>query len=70
MEYGKIINRSASIVWQNKFLMVVGILAAIGSGFFGGSGWSKISINPLSPRVRDERSCPTSPAVTHPDRRR
>ncbi|HSG15999.1 MAG TPA: hypothetical protein VLE70_06710 [Anaerolineae bacterium] len=38
MEYGKIINRSASIVWQNKFLMVVGILAAIGSGFFGGSG--------------------------------
>jgi hypothetical protein len=38
MEYGKIINRSASIVWQNKFLMVLGILAAIGSGFFGGSG--------------------------------
>ena len=38
MEYGKIINRSASIVWQNKFLMVLGILAAIGSGYFGGSG--------------------------------
>ena len=38
MEYGKIISRSASIVWQNKFLMVLGILAAIGSGFFSGSG--------------------------------
>lgn len=38
MEYGKIISRSASIVWQNKFLMVLGILAAIGSGLFTGSG--------------------------------
>ncbi|UCG24723.1 MAG: hypothetical protein JSW55_01625, partial [Chloroflexota bacterium] len=38
MEYGKIISRSANIVWQNKFLMVLGILAAIGSGFFSGSG--------------------------------
>ena len=38
MEYGKIINRSVSIVWQNKFLILVGILAALGSGQFGGSG--------------------------------
>ena len=38
MEYGKIISRSASIVWQNKFLIVVGILAALGSGSFGGGG--------------------------------
>lgn len=38
MEYGKIINRSASIVWQNKFLMILGILAGIGSGYFPGSG--------------------------------
>jgi hypothetical protein len=38
MEYGKVISRSASIVWRNKFLIVVGILAALGSGQFGGSG--------------------------------
>jgi len=38
MEYGKIISRSLSIVWQNKFLILIGILAAIGSGLFSGSG--------------------------------
>jgi hypothetical protein len=39
MEYGKIINRSVSIVWQNKFLIVLGFLAALGSGSLGsGSG--------------------------------
>ena len=38
MEYGKIITRSATIVWQNKFLILLGILAAFGSGLFGGSG--------------------------------
>lgn len=38
MEYGKIISRSASLVWQNKFLILVGILAALGSGNFTGSG--------------------------------
>ena len=38
MEYGKVLSRSASIVWQNKFLMIVGILAALGSGMFSGGG--------------------------------
>ena len=38
MEYGKILNRSVNIVWQNKFLIVLGILAALGSGSFGGGG--------------------------------
>ena len=38
MEYGKIVSRSINIVWHNKFLIVVGILAALGSGSFGGGG--------------------------------
>lgn len=38
MEYGKLFNRSASIVWQNKFLIVLGILASLGSGLFSGGG--------------------------------
>ncbi len=38
MEYGKLLNRSASIVWQNKFLIVVGILASLVGGSFGGGG--------------------------------
>ncbi len=38
MEYGKIVSRSVNIVWQNKFLIIVGFLAALGSGSFGGGG--------------------------------
>jgi len=38
VEYGKIINRAAGITWQNKFLIVLGILAALGSGLFNGGG--------------------------------
>ena len=38
MEYGKIVSRSVNIVWQNKFLILVGFLAALGSGSFGGGG--------------------------------
>ena len=38
MEYGKILNRSVNIVWQNKFLIVLGILVSLGSGSFGGGG--------------------------------
>jgi len=38
MEYGKLLNRSVNIVWQNKFLIIVGFLAALGSGSFGGGG--------------------------------
>jgi hypothetical protein len=34
MEYGKILSRSVNIVWQNKYLIVLGILAALGSGSF------------------------------------
>lgn len=38
MEYGKILNRSVNIVWQNKFLIVLGILASLGNFSFGGGG--------------------------------
>jgi hypothetical protein len=38
MEYGKILSRSVNIVWQNKFLIIVGILAALSSALFSGSG--------------------------------
>lgn len=39
MEYGKLITRSVNIVWENKFLIILGILAALsGGGSFGGSG--------------------------------
>ena len=38
MDYGKLINRSVNIVWQNKYLIVLGILVSLGSGSFGGGG--------------------------------
>ena len=38
MEYGKLVKRSVDIVWQNKFLIILGILVALGSGSFGSGG--------------------------------
>jgi hypothetical protein len=38
MDFGKILNRSVNIVWQNKFLIVLGFLASLGSGTFNGGG--------------------------------
>ncbi len=38
IEYGKILNRAVNIVWQNKFLILLGILVALGSGSGGGGG--------------------------------
>jgi hypothetical protein len=38
MDYGKILSRSVNIVWQNKFLIILGFLASLGSGSFGGGG--------------------------------
>ena len=38
MDYGRILNRAVNIVWENKFLIVLGILAALGSGSFSGGG--------------------------------
>ena len=38
MDYGRVINRAVNIVWENKFLILLGILAALGSGTLGGGG--------------------------------
>lgn len=38
MDYRRIIERSVNIVWQNKFLILLGILAALGSGGGGAGG--------------------------------
>jgi hypothetical protein len=38
MDYGKILNRSVNVVWQNKFLIVLGFLASLGSGSSSGGG--------------------------------
>ncbi len=38
MEYGNIVRRSVNIVWQNKFLIILGFLASLGSGSSGGGG--------------------------------
>lgn len=38
MEYGKVVERSVNIVWQNKYLILLGILVALGSGTINGGG--------------------------------
>lgn len=38
MDYGKLFRRSWDIVWQNKYLFILGFLAALGAGGNGGSG--------------------------------
>ncbi|MFW6070323.1 MAG: DUF7544 domain-containing protein [bacterium] len=38
MDYGKIVSRSATIVWENKYLILLGILASLGSGTISGGG--------------------------------
>lgn len=37
MDYGQLFRRAANIVWQHKFLIVLGILAAFSSGSGGGN---------------------------------
>lgn len=45
MDYGKTISRAVNVVMENKYLIALGILVALGSGTFGGSGsgieWSE-----------------------------
>ncbi len=38
MDYGNTINRAVKLVWEKKYLIVLGILAALGSGAGGGGG--------------------------------
>jgi hypothetical protein len=37
MEYGKLLNRAWTILWNNKFLILLGVLAALGSAGGGGN---------------------------------
>jgi hypothetical protein len=47
MDFGKLLERSWRIVWRNKFMFVLGFMAALGSG--GGSGGnSNFSFSPPS----------------------
>ncbi|MCA9946670.1 MAG: hypothetical protein KC449_24480 [Anaerolineales bacterium] len=38
MDFGQLFRRSWDIVWQNKYLFILGFLAALGAGGNGGSG--------------------------------
>ncbi len=38
MDYGRILSRSVNVVWQNKFLILLGILVALSNGSGGGGG--------------------------------
>jgi hypothetical protein len=38
MQYGTVLSRAVNIVWENKFLIVLGILVALGSGWNSGGG--------------------------------
>ena len=38
MDYGKLFRRGWEIVWQNKYLFILGFLAALGGGGGGNSG--------------------------------
>jgi hypothetical protein len=38
MDYGKLLERTWNVVWNNKFLIILGIVVALGSGGFNGGG--------------------------------
>jgi len=38
MDYGKILSRAWDIIWGHKYLILLGVLAGLGSGAGGGSG--------------------------------
>jgi hypothetical protein len=38
MDYGNILRRSWDVIWNHKFMLVLGFLAALGSGASGGGG--------------------------------
>lgn len=48
MDYGDLLKRSWHIVWNNKFMFVLGFLAALGSGGGSGGGNSGTNFSPSS----------------------
>lgn len=45
MDYGNLLKRAWHIVWNNKFMFVLGFLAALGSGGNGGNGGARGNFN-------------------------
>ena len=45
MDYGNLLKRSWDIVWHNKFLFILGFLAALGSGGSNGNGGANGNFN-------------------------
>jgi hypothetical protein len=46
MDYGKLLSRSWNIIWEHKFLILLGVLVALGSGGGGGaSAGSNVMFN-------------------------
>jgi hypothetical protein len=58
MDFGSILSRAWRIVWNNKFLMVLGFLSALGGGGVGGGNGSRFNFGgdevTLSPRVAED----------------
>jgi hypothetical protein len=61
MDYGQLFRRGWEIVWQNKFLFVLGFLAALGAGGSGGGGSSNFNVpsgssssEPFPPEILDQ----------------
>jgi hypothetical protein len=63
MDYGKLLSRAWNIVWEHKFLILLGVLVALGSG--GGGGASTGSNFAFNPRSGDGRM-PEFPRMPDP----
>jgi hypothetical protein len=65
MDYGRLLSRAWNIIWEHKFLILLGVLVALGSGGGGGaSTGSNFAFNPPSgdgrmpefPQIPDPRT--------------
>ena len=63
MEYGKLLSRAWNIIWEHKFLILLGVLVALGSA--GGSGTSGAS-NVFNQAPREGGPMPEFPGIPAP----
>ena len=73
MDYGKVLRRAWDVIWEHKFLILLGVLVALGSGGGGagvpsGSGGTTFGWDAQRPEVRPPRDFPQFPEM--PDFRR
>jgi hypothetical protein len=61
MNYGELLSRAWSIIWEHKFLILLGVLVALGSG--GGGGLSTGSNYAFNPPGRQAPELPQLPQV-------